>query len=135
MCRLLGVTHGAYYRHLNKAVDYYHVELIEAVQELAKASDHNYGSRCMSVALTVMNYPVSHKKFKVTTDSNHAKPLFDNILNRDVVPKVSDQAYLRDITYILTQGRLAVFSDGNRLILTRCCWLEHGLKNERSAGL
>ena len=39
MCRPLGVPRGGYYRHLNKAVDYYHLELIEAVQELAKASD------------------------------------------------------------------------------------------------
>jgi transposase InsO family protein len=100
----LDVTRGGYYRHLNKAVDYYHLELIEAVQELAKASDHTYGSRRMVVALGVMSYPVSRnkakklmkeagvlvkrrKKFKVTTDSNHAKPLFDNILNRDFAPK------------------------------------------------
>jgi len=34
------------------------------------------------------------KKFKVTTDSNHAKPLFDNILNRDFAPKGPDQAYV-----------------------------------------
>jgi transposase InsO family protein len=40
------------------------------------------------------------KKFKVTTDTNHAKPLFDNILNRDFAPKGPDQAYVQDITYI-----------------------------------
>jgi putative transposase len=74
----------------------------------------------MKVALGVMSYPVSrnkarklmkeasvlmkrHKKFKVTTDSNHAKPLFDNILNRDFAPKASDKAYVQDITYIWTQ--------------------------------
>jgi len=120
MCRPLGVTRGGYYRHLNKAVDYYHLELIEAVQELAEASDHTYGSRRMKVALGLMSYPVSRnkakklmkeagvlvkrrKKFKVTTDSNHAKPLFDNILNRDFSPKGPDQAYVQDITYIWTQ--------------------------------
>jgi transposase InsO family protein len=42
MCRPLDVTRGDYYSHLIKAVDYYHVELIEAVQELAKASDQAY---------------------------------------------------------------------------------------------
>ena len=120
MCRPLGVTRGGYYRHLNKAVDYYHLELIEAVQELAKDSDHTYGSRRMKVALGLMSYPVSRnkakkpmkeagalvkrrKKFKVTTDSNHAKPLFDNILDRDFAPKAPDQAYVQDITYIWTQ--------------------------------
>ena len=120
MCRPLGVTRGGYYRHLNKAVDYYHLELIEAIQELAKASDHTYGSRRMKIALGLMSYPVSRnkakklmkeagvlvkrrKKFKVTTDSNHAKPLFDNILNREFAPKGPDQAYVQDITYIWTQ--------------------------------
>jgi len=77
-------------------------------------------SRRMKVALGLMSYPVSRnkakklmkeagvlvkrrKKFKVTTDSNHAKPLFDNILDRDFAPKASDQAYVQDITYIWTQ--------------------------------
>jgi hypothetical protein len=58
MCRPLGVTRGGYYRHLNKAVDYYQLELSEAVQERAKASDHTYGSRRMKVALGIMSYPV-----------------------------------------------------------------------------
>jgi len=120
MCRPLGVTRGGYYRHLNKAVDYYHLELIEAVQDLAKASDNTYGSRRMKVALGAMSYPVSRnkarrlmkeagvlvkrrKKFKVTTDSNHVKPLFDNVLDRDFASDVPDQAYVQDITYIWTQ--------------------------------
>jgi len=120
MCRPLGVTRGGYYRHLNKAVDYYHLELIEAVQDLAKASDNTYGSLRMKVALGAMSYPVSRnkarrlmkeagvlvkrrKKFKVTTDSNHVKPLFDNVLDRDFASDVPDQAYVQDITYIWTQ--------------------------------
>jgi transposase InsO family protein len=74
----------------------------------------------MKVALGVMSYPVSRNKakklmkevgvlvkcrnkFKVTTDSNHAKLLFDNILNWDFAPKGPDQAYVQDITYIWTQ--------------------------------
>jgi putative transposase len=120
MCRPLGITLGGYYRHLNKVFDYYHLELIEAVQELAKASDHTYGSQRMKFASGIMSYPVSRnkakklmkeagvlvkrrKKFKVTTDSHHAKPLVDNILNRDFVPKGRNQAYAQDITYIWTQ--------------------------------
>ena len=122
MCRPLGVTRGRYYRHLKKAVDYDHLELIEAIKAIAKASDNTYGSRRMKAALSAMSYPVSRnrvkklmkeagvqvksrKKFKVTTDSNHAKPLFDNILNRDFAPKDPNQAYVQDITYIWTQER------------------------------
>ena len=45
----------------------------------------------------------SRKRFKVTTDSNHAKPLFDNVLKRDFAPKGPNQAYVQDITYLWTQ--------------------------------
>ena len=81
---------------------------------------HTDGSRRMKFALEIMSYPVSRNKakklmkeagvlvkrrneFKVTTDSNHAKPLFDNILNRDFAPKGPNQAYVQDITYIWTE--------------------------------
>ena len=120
MCRPLGVTRGGYYRHINKAVDHYHVELMEAVKQLAVASGNTYGSRRMKAGLAAMSYSVSRrkakklmneagvvvksrKKFKVTTDSNHAKPLFENVLNRNFAPKGPDQAYVQDITYIWTQ--------------------------------
>lgn len=120
MCRPLGVSRSGYYRHLNKGVDYYHLALIEAVKELAKVSDNTYGSRRMKAALDAMDYPVSRnkakklmreagvlvkrrKKFKVTTDSNHAKPLFDNVLDRDFAPSGQNQTYVQDITYIWTQ--------------------------------
>ena len=116
MCRPLGVTRGGYYRHLKKAVDYDRLELIEAVKDIAKASGHTYGSRRMKAALNAMGYPVgrnkarklmqeagvqvkSRKKFKVTTNSHHNQPLFDNILNRDFAPNGPNQAYVQDITY------------------------------------
>ena len=74
----------------------------------------------MKAALVAMSHPVSRnkarklmkeagvlvkrrKKFKVTTDSNHAKPLFDNVLDRDFASDGPDQAYVQDITYIWTQ--------------------------------
>jgi putative transposase len=120
MCRPLGVTRGGYYRHINKAVDHYHIELIEAVKQLAVASGNTYGSRRIKAGLAAMSYPVSRtkakklmneagvvvksrKKFKVTTDSNHAKPLFENVLNRDFAPEGPDQVYVQDITYLWTQ--------------------------------
>lgn len=43
------------------------------------------------------------KKYKVTTNSKHSKPLFDNILLREFNVSKPDSAYVSDITYINTQ--------------------------------
>ena len=47
---------------------------------------------------------VRHKrKFKVTTDSNHKLPLFDNLLKREFTVDQPDRVYASDMTYIWTQ--------------------------------
>jgi putative transposase len=43
------------------------------------------------------------KKYKVTTDSNHQLPVFENQLNRQFTVAKPDQVYVSDITYIWTQ--------------------------------
>ena len=123
-CRLLGVTRSGYYgyqkRKANQPDDLYHQELIEAVKDIVKASDNSYGSRRMKKALSVLSYPVSRnkarklmkeagvavkhrKKYKVTTNSNHKQPVFDNVLNRAFGVSKPDQIYAGDITYLWTQ--------------------------------
>lgn len=124
MCRLLGVTRSGYYgyrrRHEGKADDPYHRELLEAVRVIAEGSGYSYGSRRMKKALNALSYPVSRnkarklmseacvqvkyrKKYKVTTNSNHKQPVFDNVLNRQFMVEKRDQAYVGDITYLWTQ--------------------------------
>ena len=124
MCRLLGVTRSGYYgyqqRLTHRPDDLYHRELIEAVIDIAQASDYSYGSRRMKKALNVLSYPVSRskarrlmkdagvavkhrKKYKVTTNSNHKQPVFDNVLNRAFEVNKADQVYAGDITYLWTQ--------------------------------
>jgi len=83
--------------------------MLEAVKEIAVASDNTYGSRRMKAALNILAYPISRnkarklmkeadvrvrcrKKYKVTTDSNHKLPLFDNVLNRQFEVDQPDQA-------------------------------------------
>ena len=39
----------------------------------------------------------------MTTNSNHKKPLFENILNRQFKRNNANQAYVSDITYVWTQ--------------------------------
>ncbi len=43
------------------------------------------------------------KKYKVTTNSNHKQPVFENKLNRQFNVTAPNQAYVGDITYIRTQ--------------------------------
>jgi transposase InsO family protein len=42
------------------------------------------------------------KRFKVTTDSNHALPISPNLLNREFEVSVPDKVWAGDITYIAT---------------------------------
>ena len=43
------------------------------------------------------------KKYKVTTNSDHKQPVFDNVLSWNFEAQEADQAYVSDITYIWTQ--------------------------------
>ena len=124
MCRVLGVTSSGYYGYMRRKRerpdDPYHRELLEAVCDIAKITDNTYGSRRMKKALNALSYSVSRnkasqlmneagvqvkykKKYKVTTDSNHKNPLFENVLDRKFDVDTPDQAYVGDITYLWTQ--------------------------------
>lgn len=124
MCRLFGVTRSGYYGYMkrreNKKPDYYREEMLEAVRDIAEATEDSYGSRRMKKALNALSYPVGRhkagklmkeagvevkqrKKYKVTTNSDHKQPVFDNVLSRDFSPTEPDQAYAVDITYLWTQ--------------------------------
>ena len=123
-CQVLGVSRNGYYNYqatlANKPDDPVHQEMLEWVEDIDKSSKHTYGSRRMKIALNTLGYPVSRskarklmqeadvqvrhrKKFKVTTNSNHKQPVFENLLARQFdVPQV-DKVYASDVTYIWTQ--------------------------------
>lgn len=124
MCRLLGVCRSGYYHYLkhsmNRADDPEHQEMLHWVKEIAKATDDSYGSRRMRKALNLLGFPVCRekarklmkeagvavkhrKKYKVTTNSDHKQPVFENLLQRDFSPAQVDQVYAADVTYIWTQ--------------------------------
>ena len=42
------------------------------------------------------------RRFKVTTDSNHALPTFENRLNRQFTATTADSRWVSDITYLWT---------------------------------
>ena len=124
MCQVLGVIRQCYYHYRrnreNKPADPEHQEMLMWVKEIAKASDDTYGSRRMKRALNALGFPVSRnkarklmreadvqvrhrRKYKVTTNSNHKQPVFDNLVQRQFDVPEPDQVYVADITYIWTQ--------------------------------
>ena len=122
-CRVLGVSRNGYYHYQKKEerpTDPEHEELLEFVKELAEATDNTYGSRRMKQALNALGFPISRdkarklmqeagvkakqwRKYKVTTNSNHRQPVFDNLLKRDFDVAQPDQVYAADVTYIWTR--------------------------------
>lgn len=94
--------------------------LFNSVRTIAHGSRYSYGSRRMSRALKALGYSVGRslasslmrsmgikvrfrKKYKATTQSNHRRPVFENLLNRQFTVSAADKAYASDITYIWTQ--------------------------------
>lgn len=54
--------------------------------------------------MQIMNLKaLAKRKFKVTTDSAHTKPVYENILNRDFTTTAVNQKWAGDITYIATE--------------------------------
>ena len=123
-CQVLGVSRSGYYQYRrsreNRPDDPIHQEMLEWVEDITKSSDNTYGSRRMKAALNILGYPVSRnkarklmreanvqvrqrKKYKVTTNSNHRQPVFDNLLNREFEVAQIDQVYAADITYVWTR--------------------------------
>ncbi len=124
MCQVLGVSRFDYYRYVKRQSqiepDPQHDEMIEWVKNIAEASDFTYGVRRMKRALNALGYPVGkqrtralmkkvgvsvkrRKKYKVTTNSNHKQPVFDNVLTREFDVQQPNQAYVSDITYVWTR--------------------------------
>ena len=122
MCDVFQVKRGGYYHYekISKEPNPEHEAMIMWVKELAKASDYSYGSRRMREALNALGYPVGRdktrnlmkeanvkaryrKKYKVTTNSNHKHPVFDNLLERNFAVTEINTVFASDITYVWTQ--------------------------------
>jgi putative transposase len=93
--------------------------MLEWVKDIAKFSDNNYGERRIQKVLNTLSFPGGRrktaklmkeagvwvrykKKYKVTTNSDHKKPIYDNVLKQDFGVHKLDQAYVQDITYVWT---------------------------------
>ena len=94
--------------------------MMDLIREIDKSSKNTYGSRRMKRALNALGYVISRqkarrlmkkagvlvrhrKKHKVTTNSKHNQPVYDNLVARQFDVKEKDSVYAGDITYVWTQ--------------------------------
>lgn len=124
MCRVMGVTPSGYYsyqkrKRIKPETDPDHDKLLDWVKKISVASKFSYGSRRIRKALNALGFPVGRrktrslmreanvlvrykKKYKVTTNSNHKQPVFENVLNRQFQVTEPNRAWVSDMTYIRT---------------------------------
>ena len=122
LCRLFGVSRSGYYawkQRANRPTKACAVTV--RLQAAFAACGRSYGRRRLSAALqnqgfkvgrhrvrTLMRInalrPIWKRKFIHTTDSRHALPIADNILDRQFAPDAANRAWVSDITYIRTRS-------------------------------
>jgi len=122
MCQVIGVSRNGYYNHesSNRQISSKDQEMMDLIRDIDSSSKNTYGSRRMKRALNALGYVISRqkarrlmkkagvwvrnrKKYKVTTNSNHKNPVFDNLVQRQFNVAEKDRVYAADITYIWTQ--------------------------------
>ncbi len=124
MCEVLDVSRSGFYAWRSRPASErskYHRELLEEIQTIHADRDmKSYGSprvhrelvargkRCSenTVARLMHRHGVAaqtRRKYKITTDSAHAHPLSENVLNREFQQSAANRVWLADLTYIWTK--------------------------------
>lgn len=123
MCRVLSVKTSSYYDWLKRdistaQVHHNHCELLvrSAHQETYERYGHErLHAHLKSQGRNISGYMVRrikevhnikcrrHKKYKVTTDSNHTKRVYPNVLEQKFKAYSPNTAWVSDITYVWTQ--------------------------------
>jgi putative transposase len=123
LCRVLGVSTSGYYAWAGRSASPRSKrddELGEHVRAAHAASKGRYGSPRVHAELRARGEKVGRKRvarlmrsanlagrrkrrFRSTTDSNHAFPIAPNILERDFTATAPNQVWVTDITSIWTQ--------------------------------
>jgi putative transposase len=123
MCRVLQVSRSGYYESLRRPPSCHSQdddELRPKIKTAFEKGRKNYGTRRIQVELGKQETTASRRrigrlmreedlrvqtkrKFKVTTDSKHDKPIAPNLLEREFTVGIPDTVYVGDITYISTR--------------------------------
>jgi transposase InsO family protein len=123
MCRVLEVSRSGWYasRRRTRPTDREtrDAELLSKIREIHTASRGTYGSPRVHAQLVRDGEEVGvdrvarlmradglrgrvRRRFKVTTNSRHTRPVAANVLNREFTVEASDSVWCADITYIPT---------------------------------
>lgn len=124
MCHAFQVSRSGYYKYLNHGKkgkrNKENILLLEEILNIWMLSRRIYGSPRIKAALTNMGYSVNikrivrlmqqnaiqarrKKRYRITTDSKHNKPVANNLLMRNFKTEGPNKIWLGDITYIWTK--------------------------------
>jgi putative transposase len=123
LCRVLEVSRSGYYAWLSRepsAAEVRREELTAEVQEIHAQVKGRYGSPRVHAELVGRGHECgvnfvaqvmreagiaakTKRKFRQTTDSNHALPVAENVLDRNFDPEEPNASWVADVTYIPTR--------------------------------
>jgi putative transposase len=123
MCRVMLVSASGYYdwyRRAPSARAQARAQLDAAVSQAFEAEKARAGAPRLTLRLKARGYGAGHnqvaaslrrqglraraaRKFKATTNSNHALPVAANLLNQDFTAGRRDEKWVSDITYVWTE--------------------------------
>jgi transposase InsO family protein len=122
LCEAMNVSRSGYYEFLQRPESHRSQEgrrLSPIIQEIFDNNRQTYGyrrvknellergeicgnHRVVSLMKKLKLKAVARRKYRVTTDSNHAYPVYENVLNRQFHPHKINESWTSDITYIAT---------------------------------
>ena len=122
MCGVLKVKPSSYYDWISRDISDQQIHRNQSellVRAAHSESKEHYGYERLHAKLMEQGHNISlymvisireehgikykgHKRFKVTTDSNHNKLVYPNVLDQKFDASRPNQAWVSDITYILT---------------------------------
>ena len=122
MCRVLRVSPGGYYDWRGRPQSSRAAgreALVVAIKAIHGEVKARYGSPRIHAELVARGEPCcvntvarlmrqegiaakTRRKFRVTTDSNHDRPVAENVRDRQFEPEAANRAWTADITYVAT---------------------------------
>ena len=122
MCRVLAVSPGGYYDWRGRPQSSRAAgreALVAAIKAIHGEVKARYGSPRIHAEIVARGEPCcvntvarlmrqegiaakTRRKFRVTTDSNHDRPVAENVLDRQFEPEAPNRAWTADITYVAT---------------------------------